>query len=128
MNNRLNDKLATKFLDMEVYEVVFEMGGSKAPSPNGFLGSFFQSFYDIIGSEVVVIVQAFQLSKIISRDVNLTFIDLILKVIEANSFSSFMLISLYNFLYKIISKVMNNRLNYILLIIINMNQEGFIVG
>lgn len=44
LDNQLNDKLVTQFSKEEVKEVIFGMGGSKASSSDGFLGSFFQSF------------------------------------------------------------------------------------
>lgn len=62
------------------------------------------------------------------KDVNSTFIALIPKMLKAKSFANFKLISLCNFLYKIIAKVMANRLRTILPRIINPNQGGFMVG
>lgn len=62
------------------------------------------------------------------KDVNFIFIALITQVIEANSFDKFHPISLYNFLYKIVLKVMANWLKSILLLIISPNQGGFISG
>jgi len=71
LDDRLNDRLVAKISEEEVRDAVFEMGGSKAPGPDGFPGSFFQSFWDIVGTEVVVAVQDFQISKFMPRDVNL---------------------------------------------------------
>lgn len=85
LDNQLNGRLVTQFSKEEVKEVVFEMGGSKVPSSNGFLGSFFQSFWDIVGREVVIAVQSFQELKIMPKGVNLTLITLIPKVSKENS-------------------------------------------
>lgn len=107
--------------------MVFEMGGPKALDLDGFPSSFFQSFWDIVSKEVVAIVQNFQRSKFIPWDVNSTFIALIQKLNEAIS-SNFRPISLYNFLYKIMAKVMANRLRLVIPLIINLNQGGFVMG
>jgi len=93
------------------------MGGSKSPGLDGFPGSFFQSFWDVVGKEVVAVTQDFQKSKIIPWDVNSTFIALIPKIKEVESFSNFR--HLCNFLYKIMAKVLANQLRYILPLIIN---------
>jgi len=61
-------------------------------------------------------------------DVNSTFIALIPKVNEVVSFSNFRPISLCNFLYKIMAKVMANRLRPILPLLINPNQGVFVAG
>ncbi|VVA37537.1 PREDICTED: reverse mRNAase, partial [Prunus dulcis] len=37
---------------VEVKEAVFQMGGMKAPGPNGFQGMFYQTYWDTILAEV----------------------------------------------------------------------------
>lgn len=59
LDNQLNDRLVAKFSKEEVKEAIFEMGGSKDLGSDGFLGSFFQSLWDIISGEVIATVQSF---------------------------------------------------------------------
>lgn len=80
MNGRLNGQLSCKFTKVEIHTTIFEIGGSKALGSDGFLGSFFQNFWDIMWLEILLDVQEFQLSKVMPNDVNSTFIALIPKV------------------------------------------------
>jgi len=61
------------------------------------------------------------------KDVNFIFV-LIPKENDANSFGKFFPINLCNFLYKIISKVMEKRLKTILPLIISSIQGDFVRG
>lgn len=81
-----------------------------------------------MGTYVVATVKDFQFSKFMPHDVNSTLISLIPKVKQMVSFSNFRPISLCNFLYKIVAKVLANRMETILPLIINPNQGGFILG
>ena len=62
------------------------------------------------------------------KHINHTFITLIPKVKSPRKVSEFQPISLYNFIYKIISKVITNRLKKILPSIISETQSAFIPG
>lgn len=110
----------------EIKVVAFYMGGSKAPSPNGISGYFFQTLWEIISKEVMMTIQDFQYTKSMLKDVKSTFLALIPKDSNAISFSKFRSINLCNFLYKIIAKVLANRVKEILPWIISPNQGGFV--
>jgi hypothetical protein len=62
------------------------------------------------------------------RDINSTFIALIPKIKNPTSVTEFRPISLCNVIYKIISKILANRLKRILPQIISPNQSAFILG
>lgn len=65
---------------------------------------------------------------IVLKDFNNTFIALIPKKVEFNSFDDFCPISLCNTIYKIISKVMANRLKPILELVISSEKSAFAPG
>lgn len=117
VNSPLNHKIKAK----EIKEAIFEMGGSKAPSLDGFLGCCFQSFWEILTKDIVATIQDFQVMKIMTKDVNSTFLALIPKDLDAFSFGKFHPISLCNFIYKIIAKVLANKIKVILPRIISPN-------
>lgn len=123
-----NSFLTSPFSSKEIKSAFFGMEGAKAPGPDGFPRCFFQSFWHILGPEVEATVKDFQVSKSIPKAVNSTFIALIPKMAGANSFHKFQPISLCNFIYKIVSKVLANKLKKSLSSIINLNQGGFVEG
>jgi len=108
MNARLNNFLSGKFEEKKIQETIFDVGGSKALGLDGFYGCFFQTFWEILCKDIMMMVHEFQASKSIPKDMNFTFISLIPKEIDANYFGKFHPINLCNFLYKINSKVMEN--------------------
>lgn len=48
VSNEMNAKLSVPVSLKEVHQVVFEMGSSKAPGPDGLNGMFFQQNWDSI--------------------------------------------------------------------------------
>lgn len=95
------------------------MNGLGAPGPNGFLVYFFQKNWSIVGSDVCNFVRDI-FNFIESLEVvNNTLIKLIPKVANAQRLGDFRPISLYNVIYKIVTKTLANRLKLILLVIIS---------
>jgi len=101
-----------------VEEVVKDMPNGKAPRPNGFT----------IKIEVWEVVEDSRRSSSILKSLNSTFLALISKEEEANTPLKFRPISLCNVLYKIISKVIANKLKPILPGIISEEQSGYVEG
>lgn len=71
--------------------------------------------------------ECFKLGQIPSS-ANITYIVLIPKVAQATNFNHFPSISLCNFLYKIVAKIIAGRLNKVIGRIISFNQGGFVKG
>ncbi|KAL9670846.1 hypothetical protein QQ045_008405 [Rhodiola kirilowii] len=112
----------------EIQHSVFSMNASSSPGPDGFTGKFFTSCWDIIKEDLQAAVNAFikglQLPKFISS----TSIVLIPKVPKAGKFDQVRPISLCNFVHKILSRILNNRLTMILKKVISQEQSGFLEG
>ena len=96
----------------EIEEAVFQIGPHKAPGPDGIPGFFFQNFWSIIKTDVCNAIQAFFHSGSLFKAFNHTFITLIPKLPNPEEVSHFRPISLCNVFYKIISKILVNRLNH----------------
>ena len=75
---------------------------------------FYQKFWHIIGDDVVVAVLNFLNYGIMVSEINYTHIVLIPKIKSPERISNFRPISLCNVIYKIISKVLANKLKLIL--------------
>ena len=76
--------------------------------------TFFLDFFDILGINLVEVVNESRIKGMVFGALNVTFISLILKVENPNTFSVFRLISLCNLVYKLISKIIANRMKPIM--------------
>ncbi|GJX90487.1 RNA-directed DNA polymerase, eukaryota, reverse transcriptase zinc-binding domain protein [Tanacetum coccineum] len=93
---------------------------------NGFTFAFYKKFWDIIKDDVVGFVQDFFVTVCLPSGCNTSFIALILKVPNPMVISDFRPISLIEAQYKIIAKVMANRLARVIDSIISQEQSSFI--
>eukprot|EP00253_Pinus_taeda_P026591 PITA_26591 len=112
----------------EVEEVVRSMPSDKAPGPDGFTINFYKACWNIVKQDIWEIVEDSRRSKTILKSLNSTFIALVPKVEEANTPEKFRPIALCNVIYKIISKVIANKLKVILPGIISQEQSGYVEG
>ncbi|KAK3225537.1 hypothetical protein Dsin_005399 [Dipteronia sinensis] len=81
-----------------------------APGPNGFSGRFYSHYWEIVGLYVVLAVQDFFRTGRVFRGLNSNFIVLIPKTPNALTVNQFRLIALGNFLFKVITKIIDDRL------------------
>ena len=98
----------------EVEVAIKQMGPLKAPGPDGMPPVFYQTFWPDIGMDVSDAVLSCLNSGTLLKSVNHTFIALIPKVNNPEAVAQFRPISLCNVIYKILSKVIVNRLKPIL--------------
>lgn len=89
---------------------VFEMGKLKAPGPDGFPPGFYQHYWDAVENDLTRFVADFFLGKLDLSSVNHTYIVLAPKWPNPSKVSHYCPISLCNVTYKIIVKVLANRL------------------
>eukprot|EP00253_Pinus_taeda_P029420 PITA_29420 len=104
------------------------MEPDKAPGLDGFTPRFLQTCWQIVEKELFKMIQKSQECQKIGGCTNSAFLTLIPKEKGANPFNRFRPISLCNIGYKVITKVIANRLKKILPKIIPENQGGFIHG
>ena len=102
-----------------------QMDPLKAPGPDGMPPLFFQQFWPTVGEDVIEAVLTCLNSGTIPPSINRTFITLIPKVKSLVKVSEFRPIALCNTLYKILSKVLANRLKKILPCVISESQTTF---
>jgi hypothetical protein len=93
-----------------------------------FAACFYQKAWNIVQSKVCVAVLDFSQWGCFHDDINETYIDLIPKIKNPIHTSEFRPISLYNMIYKLIVKVLANRMKKVLGEIISPNQSAFILG
>ena len=84
--------------------------GDKASGPDGFSMAFFHHCWRVVERDVLVVFEEFYHHNKFEKSLNATFIALIPKKNDASNIRDFRPISLVGSLYKILSKVLANRL------------------
>nr|GEU77387.1 RNA-directed DNA polymerase, eukaryota [Tanacetum cinerariifolium] len=110
----------------EVKRAVWDCGVDKSSGPNGFSFCFYLYFWPMIEDDVFGVVEYFFIHGDMLKGCNSNFIALIPKIIDANLVKDFCPISLIGSLYKIIAKVLANRLVGVLSDLVNEVQSAFV--
>lgn len=90
------------------------MHPDKAPSPDGMNPAFYQNFWDICGNDIFHAACSWLETGIFPINLNDTNIALIPKIPSPDSTKDLCPISLCNVVYKIIAKVLTNRLKRVI--------------
>ncbi|GKA66196.1 RNA-directed DNA polymerase, eukaryota, reverse transcriptase zinc-binding domain protein [Tanacetum coccineum] len=112
--------------EVEIHAAICDCGSEKSPGPDGLTFAFYKKFWDLIKSDVTAFVQEFFKTGIIPKGCNTSFIALIPKISNPMVVSDFRPISLIGAQYKIIAKVMANRLAQVIDSVISREQTAFI--
>ena len=98
------------FEEDEVFGVVQDFNGDKVLGPNGFTMAFFQSYWSMVKTNIMNVFHTFHAHAVFEKSLNATFLALIPKKADAMDVKDFRPISLVRGLYKIIAKVLANRM------------------
>lgn len=125
---QLNEELLKPIQDKEVKDAPFQMNPDKAPGPDGMTPGFFQKFWNIVGADLIRIVRNFFETGQMAPGLNETNIVLIPKKKNLTDMGDLSPIALCNVSYKIVSKVLANRMKPMLDKVVSPNQSAFIPG
>lgn len=128
VNAEMNCSLLKNVEEWEVKAAVFELGPTKSPGPDGLNGLFYQKHWETIKHDVVEAVRGFFNTTKLPDGINSTHITLVPKIATPEEVSQFRPINCCNFIYKIFSKVLANRMKTILKSLISENQSAFVQG
>lgn len=121
-------KLVQPFTKEEVESAIKGFHQTKAPGPNGFPYLFYQQYWPIVGDQAITdCLDILNNAKSI-KEWNHTNLVLIPKVKDVRLVIDYRPISLCNVAYKIVTKVIANRLKIVLNYIIDECQSTFIPG
>eukprot|EP00253_Pinus_taeda_P025817 PITA_25817 len=110
----------------EIEWSILSMPPDKAPGPDGFIVAFYKTHWEIIKKDYIRMEKNFFSKCKMGSNIKSTHLALIPKDTNPQSFDRFRPISLCNVSYKIITKILANRLKTILPSIISENQGGFV--
>ena len=120
--------LEKEFTKEEVIQVLKEMEGDKAPGPDGFTMAFFHNCWSVVEKDVMDFFVYFHRHSVFKRSLNALFLTLIRKKSNAVNILDFRPISLVGNVYKLLSKVLANRMRMVLDELISETQNSFIGG
>nr|GFB51712.1 RNA-directed DNA polymerase, eukaryota, reverse transcriptase zinc-binding domain protein [Tanacetum cinerariifolium] len=124
----LKVELESDVSNEEIKRAVWDCGIDKSPGLDVFTFGFYRRFWNLIENDVYDAVKYFFTYGVIPKGCNSSFIALIPKISDANTIKDFRPISLIGSLYKIIAKILANRLSGVLGDIVNEVQSAFIAG
>ena len=122
----MNDALIAMPTPQEIKQACFDIHPDKAPGPDGFSASFFQSNWKTVADKVITEIQSFFISGTLPPKINHTHIRLIPKVPSPQKVSEYRPIALCSLYYKIIAKLLAKRLQPVLHTCISENQSAFV--
>ncbi|KAM1277853.1 hypothetical protein ACFX2J_029945 [Malus domestica] len=123
-----NNLLTASVTTAEIVLALSQIPPSRAPGLDGFSGCFYQDHWNTVGEDVVKIIKAFWHSGTLLRKLNHTNLVLIPKVRCPKNMAQYRPIALCNVIYKILAKVLTNRLKVVMPKVIGDNQSAFVAG
>jgi hypothetical protein len=128
VTNQHNVSLMHPITLQEVDIVVMQMKEDTTPGPDGFTINFFHACWDILKLDVLDIVEESHNRQWVLPALNATFLTLIPKEENVVIPSKYRPIALCNVIYKIITKVIANRLKPLLPFLISPEKTGYVEG
>ncbi|KAM1414771.1 hypothetical protein ACFX2I_006507 [Malus domestica] len=124
----MNASLVAPITVEEIKDAAMQMGGLKAPGPDGFQGIFYHSFWENVAGEINGVIEEIMNRNGNPLKINATLVVLIPKVPNPDTVSHFRPITLCNYSYKILSKIMANRIKPLLSDLISPSHNVFVAG
>ena len=130
--SRISEEDATwldrPFDEKEIFGVVHDFNADKALGLDGFTMAFVQSCWSLVKTDIMKVFHIFHAHATFEKSLNATFLALIPKKIDVVDVKGFRPISLVGELYKIIVKVLANRMRRVVHSPISESQNAFVKG
>ena len=121
-------RLEESFSEEEIWNTISGLSSDKAPGPDGFPIVFWIFSWEFVKSEVLGFFREFHDQGRFVKNLNASFLVLIPKKQTVEDFKDLRPISLVGGLYKILSKVLANRIKRVLDKVISKSQNAFVKG
>lgn len=116
------------FTRQDIRAALFDIGNEKSPGPDGYTSYFFKNAWNIIGEDFCQAIWEFFRTGKLLKQLNHCVISLIPKSKVATRVGEFRPISCCNMTYKVITKLLADRLGKVLPFIVDSAQSTFIQG
>ncbi|MCI24469.1 cysteine-rich receptor-like protein kinase, partial [Trifolium medium] len=121
-----SSSLTKPFTEAEVKSAVWDCDSYKSPCPDGINFGFIKDFWAELRDDVMRFISDFHRNNKLTKGINSTFIALIPKIDIPQRLNDFRPISLVGSLYKILAKVLGNRLRLVIGTVISKSQIAFV--
>ncbi|XP_028089237.1 uncharacterized protein LOC114289668 [Camellia sinensis] len=124
----VREVLEAEFSEVEISRALKQCEGNKAPGSDGFNLMLFKNCWQIVKGDVIHFMKDFHKNSKLVHGINSSFVALIPKSNNPSCLNDYRLISLLGSLYKILAKVLSNRIKNVMPKIISDSQSAFIGG
>uniref|UniRef100_A0A2N9FBT2 Uncharacterized protein n=1 Tax=Fagus sylvatica TaxID=28930 RepID=A0A2N9FBT2_FAGSY len=118
----------SRFEKDEILQVIKDLQGDKSPGPDDFTMTFFQKCWRVLETDIMGFFDELFEKGTFAYSLNATFVTLIPKKQNAVNIRDFRPISLIGSVYKILAKVLANRLRKVLDGLVSESQNAFVGG
>ncbi|GKV46006.1 hypothetical protein SLEP1_g53030 [Rubroshorea leprosula] len=118
--------LSVKFTEEEIYKAVWDCDSSKTLGPDGFNFKFFKEMWEVIKQDIIGFADEFYTNGKLVKGSNASFVVLIPKTSNTQKIEDFRPISLIGSMYKIITKLLANRIRLVMGSVIGVQQTAFV--
>ena len=118
--------LEAEVTEEEIRKVLFAMKSNKSLGPDGFPCEFYKLTWPVLRRDFVVAIQSVFQFGFLPKGVNSTILALVPKKTDSMEMKDYRPIACCNVLYKVVSKILANRLKKLFPNIISDNQSAFI--
>jgi len=120
--------LTKPFPQVEVKQAIWDCDSFKSSGPDGISFGFIKEFWELVNDDFMRFLMEFHRNGKLTKGVNSTFIASIPKVTSPQRLNDFRPISLVGCMYKVLAKVLANRLRQVVSSVVSDSQSAFIKG
>jgi len=128
LSTEVSLSLIAEFTKKEIRDSVWQCEGTKSPGSDGFNFNFLKKSWEVMKDEVVAVMILFHETGCIPKGCNASFVALVPKVRDPAKLEQYRPISLVGAMYKIIAKVLAERIKNVLPHVIDESQSTFLKG
>ncbi|XP_019157468.1 PREDICTED: uncharacterized protein LOC109154044 [Ipomoea nil] len=126
VSNEMNVSLMRPFTIIEVKAALFSMAPKKAPGPDGMSPAFYQHFWPVLGHDMAVFILQCVASQRLPEGLNESNIVLLPKKKVPERVTDLRPIALCNVVYKVLAKMLANRLKICLEQVVSESHSAFV--